>query len=225
MSDLLSARGITKDFTLDQTRVEVLKGVDVSVAAGELVAVVGASGTGKSTLLNIIGTLDEPTGGEVRFDGDDLFALDDKRQAAFRNRELGFVFQFNQLLPEFTAVENAAMPLLLQGLADARERARELLVRVGLEDRLEHRPGELSGGEQQRVAIARALVARPRLILADEPTGNLDSRTGDRVFELLAELGTDVGSAILMVTHNEQLAGRCGRVLHMVDGLLGKPAP
>ena len=224
MSDLLSARGITKDFTLDQTRVEVLKGVDVSVAAGELVAVVGASGTGKSTLLNIIGTLDEPTGGEVRFDGDDLFALDDKRQAAFRNRELGFVFQFNQLLPEFTAVENAAMPLLLQGLADARERARELLVRVGLEDRLEHRPGELSGGEQQRVAIARALVARPRLILADEPTGNLDSRTGDRVFELLAELGTDAGSAILMVTHNEQLAGRCGRVLHMVDGLLGEPA-
>ncbi|MBI5136475.1 MAG: ABC transporter ATP-binding protein [Nitrospirae bacterium] len=221
---LLSARGITRAFSLKDGAVSVLNGVDVDVHRGELVAIVGASGTGKSTLLSILGTLDEPSAGTVTFEGRDLFGLDAGGRARFRNRRLGFVFQFNQLLPEFSALENAAMPLLLRREAGAHDKARALLARVGLAHRLDHRPAELSGGEQQRVAIARALVGRPDLILADEPTGNLDQHTGDRVFDLLAELARDQGAAVLIVTHNDHLAARCGRILRMVDGLLGAAA-
>jgi lipoprotein-releasing system ATP-binding protein len=222
---LLEGRGLVKAYTLDHTPVEVLKGVDLAIDAGEVVAIVGASGTGKSTLLNVLGTLDTPSEGEVRFDGRSLFAGDEGQRAVFRNRHLGFVFQFNQLLPEFTALENAAMPLLMRRDPKATPKARAMLERVGLGERLKHRPGELSGGEQQRVAIARAMVGEPRLILADEPTGNLDTRTGDDVFAALVELGVRTGTAVLIVTHNEALAARCGRVLHMVDGLLTGEEP
>jgi len=228
MSDaapLLVARGVAKAYTLDHHEVEVLKGVDLSIDAREVVAIVGASGTGKSTLLNILGTLDTPSAGEVRFEGRDLFAGDEGGRAAFRNRHLGFVFQFNQLLPEFTALENAAMPLLMRGDRQALAKAAAMLDRVGLGHRVRHRPGELSGGEQQRVAIARAMVGEPRLILADEPTGNLDTRTGDDVFGALVELSVRTGTALLIVTHNEALAARCGRLFHMVDGLLTGEEP
>jgi len=220
MSDLLTAENITRSFKLDDGAVSVLDGVSLAVQRGELVAIVGASGTGKSTLLHILGTLDQPTTGSVAFEGQDLFSLNPMAMADFRNRHLGFVFQFNQLLPEFSALENAAMPLLLRGERDAKAKAQALLDKVGMSHRLEHRPAELSGGEQQRVAVARALVGQPDLILADEPTGNLDARTGDGVFALLAELAQDMGSAVLMVTHNEALADRCSRKLHMDDGLL-----
>jgi lipoprotein-releasing system ATP-binding protein len=217
---LLSAEALVKTYTLEHAPIDVIKGVNIAVHPGEVVAIVGASGTGKSTLLNLLGTLDTPTAGEVRFEGQDLFAGDERARARFRNRELGFVFQFNQLLPEFTALENAAMPLLMRGEGGALKKAAALLERVGLGHRQRHRPGELSGGEQQRVALARAMVGGPRLILADEPTGNLDTRTGDAVFGQLVELTESAGTALLIVTHNEALAARCGRVLHMVDGLL-----
>jgi lipoprotein-releasing system ATP-binding protein len=230
MSDaapMLAARGLVKTYTLEQRPIEVIRGVDLALAAGEVVAIVGASGTGKSTLLNLLGTLDAPTEGTVAFEGRDLFAGDERSRAVFRNRQLGFVFQFNQLLPEFTALENAAMPLLMRGEARALKKAAGMLERVGLAERLRHRPGELSGGEQQRVAIARAMVGGPRLILADEPTGNLDTRTGDAVFAQLVDMTRDAAMSLLVVTHNETLAARCGRVLHMVDGLLtdAPPAP
>ena len=218
---LLSARGISKTYTLEQRPIEVLKGVDIDVNAGELVAVVGASGTGKSTLLNILGALDTATTGTVHFDGDDILKQDDRNLAAFRNRELGFVFQFGQLLPEFTAVENVAMPLLMRRDPAALQQAEAMLEKVGLGHRLRHRPAELSGGEQQRVAVARAMVGAPRLILADEPTGNLDSHTGEGVFDMLLELSREKGTAILMVTHNEALSARCHRMLSMTDGRLG----
>jgi len=217
---LLSARALVKTYTLDRTAIEVIKHVDLAIHPGEVVAIVGASGTGKSTLLNLLGTLDTPTSGEVVFEGKDLFAGDERGRALFRNRHLGFVFQFNQLLPEFTALENAAMPLLMRGEGRATKKAAALLEQVGLGSRQRHRPGELSGGEQQRVAIARAMVGGPKLILADEPTGNLDTRTGDAVFDLLVDLTVRAGTALLIVTHNEALSARCGRVLHMVDGLL-----
>jgi len=223
MSDaapMLAARGLVKTYTLEQRPIEVIRGVDLALAAGEVVAIVGASGTGKSTLLNLLGTLDAPTEGTVAFEGRDLFAGDERSRAVFRNRQLGFVFQFNQLLPEFTALENAAMPLLMRGEGRATKKAAALLEQVGLGSRQRHRPGELSGGEQQRVAIARAMVGGPKLILADEPTGNLDTRTGDAVFDLLVDLTVRAGTALLIVTHNEALSARCGRVLHMVDGLL-----
>ncbi len=219
-SPLLLATGIEKSFTLNGRHTDVLKRVDLSVDAGELVAVVGASGTGKSTLLNILGTLDTPTNGTVRYLGEDMFAASAEARARFRNRSLGFVFQFNQLLPEFNALENAAMPLLVRRERGAMERARVLLDRVGLSHRINHRPAELSGGEQQRVAVARALVGCPQLVLADEPTGNLDSHTGDEVFGLLRQLCQDEGAAVLVVTHNEQLAERCGRTVQMADGSL-----
>ena len=208
MSSLLSARGIVREFSLQKHAgdgaVQVLKGIDLDVQRGEVVAIVGASGTGKSTLLSILGTLDEPSAGTVTFEGDDLFALDSRGRARFRNRRLGFVFQFNQLLP---------------GDGNALQIAHDLLQRVGLSQRLEHRPAELSGGEQQRVAIARALGGKPDLVLADEPTGNLDQQTGDQVFDLLSELARDAGTAVLMVTHNDLLAARCDRTLRMIDGM------
>ncbi|MDH5526198.1 MAG: ABC transporter ATP-binding protein [Nitrospirota bacterium] len=217
---LLTATGVTRTYLLEKCPVEVLRGVDMHVDAGEMVAVVGASGTGKSTLLSVLGTLDTPSTGTVTYRGRNLFTARESERARFRNRHLGFVFQFSQLLPEFDALGNAAMPLLVRRAPGAHERAREALEQVGLGHRLHHRPGELSGGEQQRVAIARALVGKPELILADEPTGNLDSQTGDQVFDLLASLARQSGVAVLMVTHNDQLAARCDRTLRMTDGVL-----
>jgi lipoprotein-releasing system ATP-binding protein len=201
-------------------RLDILKDVELVLEPGEMVAVVGKSGAGKSTLLHILGTLDLPTSGQLLFDGQDVTRFSPAELADFRNRQIGFVFQFHHLLPEFTAVENAMMPALIQRVprADARRRAEEILVRVGLGSRLTHRPGELSGGEQQRVALARALVQRPALLLADEPTGNLDGHTGDEIHELFFELNRERGTTMMIVTHNSELAGRMPRRLTMVDG-------
>jgi lipoprotein-releasing system ATP-binding protein len=202
--------------------VEVLKGLELEVAAGETVAIVGASGVGKSTLLHIIGTLDRPTGGRVEVGGQEVFALGEEALAAFRNRHIGFVFQFHHLLPEFTALENVMMPALIARWKAhrAREAATALLQEVGLDDRAAHRTGELSGGEQQRVAVARALVLGPRLLVADEPTGNLDERTGARVQELLMRLNRQRGLTTLVATHNEGLASSLGRRVRLAEGRL-----
>src|SRR5436853_167475 len=200
--------------------VHVLKGVTLEIKRGELVAIVGASGVGKTTLLHILGTLDRPTSGTVRFDGNDLSALDDQALAEFRNRKVGFVFQFHHLLPEFTALENVMLPALIRrhDQAKARAAAEAVLKEVGLEHRLAHRIGELSGGEQQRVAVARALVLRPDLVLADEPTGNLDTHTGEEVFKLMRDLNRAKGITFVIVTHNEALSRQADRIIRMVDG-------
>lgn len=218
--ELIKATGLRKTYGDSGKRVEVLKGIDLTISKGETIAVVGASGAGKSTLLNILGALDRPTSGEVFFKGEPVFRYDDKRLAAFRNRHMGFVFQFHHLLPEFTALENVMLPALIGGAGpgDARGRAEKLLTDVGLGARLDHKPGELSGGEQQRAAIVRALMQSPEAILADEPTGNLDTRTGEEVFNLLFDLNRTMGTAMVIVTHNENLASRLGRRLKMVDG-------
>ena len=201
-------------------KVEVLKGIDLAVSQGDRVAIVGASGVGKTTLLHILGTLDQPTSGRVRYEGEDVFTLDERALAFFRNREIGFVFQFHHLLPEFSALENTLMPCLIQGLPkkEAASRAEAILTAVGLKDRLLHKPGELSGGEQQRVAVARAMVLEPKVLLADEPTGNLDTRTGESVFDLLQELNQVKGLTLIVVTHNSALASRMSRQIHLVDG-------
>jgi len=201
---------------------EVLRGTDLRIAAGETIAVVGSSGSGKTTLLHILGTLDRPSQGRVLYQGRDVFAQSSDQLAAFRNRTIGFIFQFHHLLPEFSALENVMLPGLIAGLPPraARERAVDLLERVQLAARTTHRVGELSGGEQQRVAIARALIMRPRLLLADEPTGNLDPKTGEAVFELLRGLNRDLGLALVMVTHNYRLAARLHRVLRLEGGSL-----
>ena len=200
----------------------VLRGIDLQIARGEFLSVVGASGAGKSTLLHILGTLDSPTSGTVTFDGRDVFRQSDTELAEFRNRCIGFVFQFHHLLPEFTAIENAMMPGLIQGMPEdaVAARARELLTEVGLGERLKHRPGELSGGEQQRVAVARALVLSPQLVLADEPTGNLDTHTSDEVFALMHDLNRRRGITFVFVTHNEKLSAQADRVVRMVDGTI-----
>jgi lipoprotein-releasing system ATP-binding protein len=202
----------------------VLHGLNFRVGAGERVAVLGASGVGKSTLLHLLGTLDVPTSGRILFNGRELTRLDPAALARFRNREIGFVFQFHHLLPEFTALENVMMPALIQRVPreHASELARAILARVGLAERLTHRPGELSGGEQQRVALARALIMSPKLLLADEPTGNLDAKTGEGIHALLEELNHERGTTMLVVTHNPELAGRMPRRLHMVEGRLGE---
>lgn len=212
--------GLHKSYAFRGRRIDVLRGIDLRVAAGDMVAVVGASGVGKSTFLHVLGTLDRPTSGRMVIDKLDVTQLDAVSLAAFRNRTIGFVFQFHHLLPEFTALENAAMPGLIAGLSreQAESRAEALLKRVELGHRLLHRPGELSGGEQQRVALARALVMEPRLLLADEPTGNLDSRTGAAIHELVVELNRERGMTMIVVTHNENLAMRLGRRLRMVEG-------
>ncbi|MFU8819768.1 MAG: ABC transporter ATP-binding protein [Desulfurivibrio sp.] len=200
----------------------VLRGADLRIAAGETIAVVGSSGSGKTTLLHILGTLDRPSQGRVLYNGRDVFAQSSDQLAAFRNRTIGFVFQFHHLLPEFSALENVMLPGLIAGLPPrtARQRAEALLQQVRLDARTTHRVGELSGGEQQRVAIARALIMQPRLLLADEPTGNLDPKTGEAVFELIRELNRELGLALVMVTHNYRLAARLDRVLRLEAGQL-----
>jgi lipoprotein-releasing system ATP-binding protein len=220
MSEPIIAQDVIKTFARDGERVEVLKGVSLTIAAGELAAIVGPSGVGKSTLLHLLGGLERPSSGVIRYGDTDLAGLSDLALARFRNLRVGFVFQFHHLLPEFSAAENVMMPLLIRrySAGEARAQATELLGRVGLAERLRHRPGELSGGEQQRVAIARALIGEPAVLLADEPTGNLDSKTGDEVFELMRELNRERHLTCVFITHNEALARRTDRVLRMLDG-------
>lgn len=222
MSNLLEVRGLSKTYEMGKNRVEVLKGIDLDLNEGTTTALVGASGAGKSTLLHLLGALDRPSAGTVRFGGDDLFARSDGDLAEFRNRSIGFVFQFHHLLSEFTALENVMMPALIARMSyrEARSAAEELLDEVGLGQRLIHRPGELSGGEQQRVAIARALVLSPALLLADEPTGNLDMKTSEGIHAVLADLQQRKGLTLIVVTHNEQLASAMGRTVRLIDGRL-----
>jgi lipoprotein-releasing system ATP-binding protein len=219
-SSVLELENIHKSFTLNGLIIQVLKGVDLAVQRGESLAVTGASGAGKSTLLNIMGTLEQPTEGKVRFEDRDLREMREGELCTLRNRRIGFVFQFHHLLPEFNALENTFIPALIArtGKLEAGERAREILVKVGLEHRLNHRVGELSGGEQQRVAIARALVMKPKLLLADEPTGNLDANTGDGIVDLLLQLNEEESLTMVIATHNHRLAERMSRQLEIIDG-------
>ncbi|MEZ4395437.1 MAG: ABC transporter ATP-binding protein [Candidatus Krumholzibacteriia bacterium] len=223
MPELLRAEGLSRVFVTARRRLEVLADCSLTLNAGEALSILGASGSGKSTLLHILGTLDRPDAGSLRFDGRDLLAAKAREASAFRRKELGFIFQFHHLLPEFSALENVALPGLIarQRRAEAFARASALLARVGLAEREEHRPGELSGGEQQRVAVARALLSKPRLVLADEPTGNLDTATGREVADLLFELTADEGVGLLLVTHDAALATRAHRSLRLDRGRLG----
>ncbi|MGI2056899.1 lipoprotein-releasing ABC transporter ATP-binding protein LolD [Shewanella baltica] len=219
---LLQVQSVSKSYHDGAVTTQVLSNVDLQVFKGEQLAIVGSSGSGKSTLLHIMGTLDEPTAGKVLLLGEDLYQVSSTRQAQIRNQDLGFIYQFHHLLPEFTALENVAMPAFIQGkdrklaLADAKA----LLERVGLGHRMTHIPAELSGGERQRVAIARALINKPKLVLADEPTGNLDANSGDAVYELIRELAEQLGTAFVVVTHDHKLAGRMDRQLMMKNGFL-----
>jgi len=218
---VLRAENIHKIFWLGRNvKLHVLKGIDLEVRRGEIVAIVGASGAGKSTLLHILGTLDRPSEGKVYVDGVDVFQMSDVELAKFRNRKIGFVFQFHHLLPEFTAIENVAMPAMIAGKSfdEAKDRAYELLKEVGLADRIEHKPSELSGGEQQRVAVARALMNSPEIILADEPSGNLDSQNAEALHDLIVELNKKHGQTFIIATHNEKLAERADRIVKIVDG-------
>jgi lipoprotein-releasing system ATP-binding protein len=221
-STLLELRGLCKTYEIGKNRVEVLSGINLELEAATTTALVGASGAGKSTLLHLLGALDRPTSGTVCFRGDDIFRKNDRELATFRNRSIGFVFQFHHLLSEFTALENVMMPALIARVprGEARGMAEELLADVGLAQRMSHRPGELSGGEQQRVAIARALVMSPALLLADEPTGNLDMKTSDGVHAVLADLQQKKGLTLVVVTHNERLAAAMGRTVRLADGRL-----
>lgn len=230
MKYILEASGIEKSFYTKAGELKVLKGVDICLDEGEMVSIVGASGAGKSTLLHILGALDRPTAGKVFYNGIDIFSRDNGFLARFRNETVGFVFQFHHLLLEFTALENVIMPGLIARestkftVEEIVERAERLLSDLGLYERRNHRPGELSGGEQQRIAVARALILNPKVVLADEPTGNLDTQSGEELFNLLIRLNRERGITFVIVTHNESLSKRCDRVLRMVDGrLLGHP--
>jgi len=221
-ANLISVRSLSKSFTNGGASIDVLTDLDFDLSIGESVAIVGASGIGKSTLLHIVGTLDRPDSGELLFKGDNVFSYDDLKLAGFRNKSVGFVFQFHHLLPEFSAVENAMMPSLINGTSKdlAMQAAEEILVRVGLKDRLHYRVGKLSGGEQQRVALARALVLKPAILLADEPTGNLDKSNSEHVHSLLMELNQEFSMSLVVVTHNSELASFMSRRVTIVDGRL-----
>jgi lipoprotein-releasing system ATP-binding protein len=220
MPELLEACGINKSFSTEAGELTVLKGISIAIKAGEMVGIIGASGAGKSTLLHILGALDKPTSGQVLFQGRDISTLDEKALARFRNMSVGFVFQFHHLLPEFNSMENVVLPGMIGGMdvRETRQRAGEILAELGLSRRMHHRPGELSGGEQQRVAVARALIRNPQVVLADEPTGNLDTATGNELFELFIDLNRRKGITFVVVTHNKSLSDRCHRVLEMADG-------
>jgi lipoprotein-releasing system ATP-binding protein len=219
---MIRTKGLTKTFPAPAGDLLVLRGIDMHIRPGEFVSVMGASGAGKSTLLHILGTLDMPTSGDIVIGGRNVMSMPEPELTSFRNSTVGFVFQFHHLLPEFTALENTMMPALINGIArkKASEKASSLLGELGLSGRLEHRPGELSGGEQQRVAVARALVMGPKVVLADEPTGNLDTSTGNELFGLLRKLNKQQGATVLIVTHNEALSAQCDRVLVMTDGTI-----
>jgi lipoprotein-releasing system ATP-binding protein len=221
---ILHATNIRKTYSQAARPLDVLKGVDLTVAKGDVLAIIGPSGAGKSTLLHILGGLDRPTQGQVLFEGQDVYGLDDRQRAKLRNEKIGFVFQFYHLLPEFTALENVLMPALVKGAAQrdsgTQQRASDLLNRVGLKERVSHRPSQLSGGEQQRVAIARSLMNSPEVIFCDEPTGNLDSQTGQDIVRLLLELNRDNQQTLVIVTHDPHIAGSSHKTIHMRDGLL-----
>ncbi len=221
-SVILQCQQLTMRYQQGDLDVSVLKGIDLSINAGERVAIMGASGSGKSTLLHLLGGLEKPTKGSVILDGENLNTISSSKLSKLRNRSLGFIYQFHHLLGEFTILENVAMPLLIAGqsVKEARIKARDLLVRVGLGHRIEHKPGELSGGERQRAAVARALINKPKCVLADEPTGNLDSKTAEQIYQLMLELNQELQVSFLVVTHDINLAKRMDTVLHMEDGLL-----
>jgi lipoprotein-releasing system ATP-binding protein len=224
MKRIVEASRLEKSFFTKAGELKVLKGVDLYIDEGEIVGIIGASGAGKSTLLHILGAIDRPTAGKVLYEGRDIFSQNNGFLARFRNETIGFVFQFHHLLPEFTAFENVIMPGLIAkeakgvSIEDIMERAENLLKVLGLYERRDHRPGELSGGEQQRVAVARALILNPKIVFADEPTGNLDTATGEELFNLIVKLNKERGTAFVIVTHNESLSKRCNRVLRMIDG-------
>lgn len=222
LDNLVSIKGLYKSFNSSKARLDILQGVDFDLKTGETLSVVGPSGIGKSTFLHILGTLDRPDKGKILYRGDDVFLFNDEKLAKFRNEFIGFVFQFHHLLPEFTALENTMMPALIKGNSkkSARDTAEEILVRVGLKDRLAHRVGKLSGGEQQRVALARALVLKPVILLADEPTGNLDKKNSQQVHDLILELNKELNMTLVVVTHNLELASYMSRCVTVVDGLL-----
>ncbi|MEW6510696.1 MAG: ABC transporter ATP-binding protein [Bacteroidota bacterium] len=230
VQSILRLDHITKTFPSGEGRngkLIVLRGISLEVTMGEIIAVVGASGAGKSTLLHIIGTLEKPTSGKVLYDGLDVFSMGEEDLAKFRNQRIGFVFQFHHLLPEFTALENVAMPALIQGrsLGEVKGLALDLLREVGLEDRVDQKPPKLSGGEQQRVAVARALMNAPRVVLADEPSGNLDSENARNLHNLIWNLSRTRGQTFIIVTHNENLAGQADRIVHIADGIIQGPGP